>query len=252
MKAGVYMVEQIATGRVYIGSSINLHRRLKRHASRLRIGQHANRALQKAWNKHGEAAFRFRPLFICAPDDLVFFEQRAVDHFRSNVKPYGFNVRAAVESNRGNPGNDRNSPGARYGRLTLVRLAERLENGNKWLCRCDCGRETVANVAAVRQGSIRSCGCIKTEMLQTRYRHKPGERYGRLTLVEPRGLDSRQLALWLCRCDCGAEKISPISFVKRGKVRSCGCLRVEIASRRVAAIHARRRGVMLGGQGGGA
>ncbi len=31
-------------------------------------------------------------------------------------------------------------------------------------------------------------------------------------------------AFWLCRCDCGAEKIIAASNLKRGMPRSCGCL----------------------------
>ena len=33
---------------------------------------------------------------------------------------------------------------------------------------------------------------------------------------------------WLCKCDCGNEKIVLGSNLKNGCVKSCGCLRVDV------------------------
>jgi hypothetical protein len=52
----------------------------------------------------------------------------------------------------------------------------------------------------------------------------PGERHGRLTLVEPTRKGSR--AVW--RCDCGAFHGATVSAVRVGHVRSCGCLHRDI------------------------
>ena len=60
--------------------------------------------------------------------------------------------------------------GQRFGRLTVLRLAtvdERpavLNAGAYWVCRCDCGRETVARGYALRKGQTRSCGCLQREL----------------------------------------------------------------------------------------
>lgn len=66
-----------------------------------------------------------------------------------------------------------------------------------------------------------------------------GNRYGRLTVIRRADLDGSHDVMWLCRCDCGGEKVARGSKLRRGEVRSCGCLeretRVKNGSKR--AIH---------------
>jgi hypothetical protein len=51
--------------------------------------------------------------------------------------------------------------GNRYGRFTVVRLAQR-RNGRLWLCRCDCGSMRIKRIVEFRHGTV-SCGCLKNE-----------------------------------------------------------------------------------------
>jgi hypothetical protein len=58
-----------------------------------------------------------------------------------------------------------------------------------------------------------------------------GQRFGRLTVlkrtddyISPSG---NRLVQWLCRCDCGSEKITTSASLKRGTAQSCGCLHKE-------------------------
>ena len=44
-----------------------------------------------------------------------------------------------------------------------------------WLCRCDCGNEVIATTGAINFGSVKSCGCLKTESLRERLSLKEGE-----------------------------------------------------------------------------
>lgn len=55
---------------------------------------------------------------------------------------------------------------------------------------------------------------------------RTGFRRGRLTVVS---LDRRdgKMSWWLCRCDCGKEKIINAVHFTAGKTRSCGCLHRE-------------------------
>jgi hypothetical protein len=47
-----------------------------------------------------------------------------------------------------------------------------------------------------------------------------------LTVISARcGTSKEGKALYLCRCDCGKEKILPVSRVARGTIKSCGCIR---------------------------
>lgn len=54
--------------------------------------------------------------------------------------------------------------GQRFGRLTVVGVHDIRNQQVRWLCRCDCGGEAIANSAHLRSGHTRSCGCIRREM----------------------------------------------------------------------------------------
>lgn len=49
--------------------------------------------------------------------------------------------------------------GQRYGKLTVLAPAENIGGRTAWLCRCDCGRETVVTTRHIRSGHTKSCGC---------------------------------------------------------------------------------------------
>lgn len=56
------------------------------------------------------------------------------------------------------------------------------------------------------------------------------QRFGRLIVQEryyPADEVKRKKTWWLCKCDCGNTKPVSAGHLKRGGVRSCGCLRQE-------------------------
>ena len=56
---GVYKILNIVDGKIYVGSSVDIQRRIKCHMHELRKGTHNNKYLQSAWNKYGENSFEF-------------------------------------------------------------------------------------------------------------------------------------------------------------------------------------------------
>ena len=50
------------------------------------------------------------------------------------------------------------------------------------------------------------------------------KRFGKLTALKPVGKDRYGLTLWLCKCDCGGEKITNTNRLTTGHVMSCGCI----------------------------
>lgn len=54
---GVYRIRNVASRRVYVGSSVNVRLRCRRHLRFLQRGTHDNWLLQAAWAKHGPQAF---------------------------------------------------------------------------------------------------------------------------------------------------------------------------------------------------
>lgn len=53
-----------------------------------------------------------------------------------------------------------------------------------------------------------------------------GLRFGRLLVIQLAGRKSRYLA-WLCKCDCGNEKVVVSGHLRDGGTQSCGCLKAE-------------------------
>lgn len=49
--------------------------------------------------------------------------------------------------------------GQRFGKLTVLAPAENIGSRTAWLCRCDCGQETVVPTRRLRDGRRTSCGC---------------------------------------------------------------------------------------------
>ena len=99
--AGVYEIRNTLDGKVYIGSSVHVGKRIAAHRCALKRGDHSSAHLQAAWNKHGAESFVFRPLLLCAEKDLLFYEQRLIDGFKANDPARGYNKRPVVASNAG-------------------------------------------------------------------------------------------------------------------------------------------------------
>lgn len=68
--------------------------------------------------------------------------------------------------------NDPSIAGSIFYRLTLLRP----EAGRFWTCRCSCGSIVSKNFYDVTRGSIRSCGCLKSE--RTAERNKANATHG--------------------------------------------------------------------------
>jgi len=85
--SGIYEIRCLANNKIYIGSSSNLRKREYRHFFLLKSENHDNAKLQKAFNKYDRRNFAFRVLFYCAPDQLIPYEQMAI-----NVLSPEFNI----------------------------------------------------------------------------------------------------------------------------------------------------------------
>ena len=114
--------------------------------------------------------------------------------------------------------------GERYARLTVLKRAGSDKRKHaRWLCRCDCGKETVVRGDHLRNGRISSCGCYHDEF---KLKDETGSRYGRLVVLG-RAKSGDHGALWRCQCDCGKEVIVRGHALRSGKTHSCGCLNRE-------------------------
>lgn len=56
--------------------------------------------------------------------------------------------------------------GMRFNRLTVIRSAEKSKTGEtRWVCKCDCGNETIVQSNNLKSGLVKSCGCLRHEYL---------------------------------------------------------------------------------------
>lgn len=109
--------------------------------------------------------------------------------------------------------------GQKYGMLTVIGQAESSATGHRrWICRCDCGAETIVFGSNLKRGSTVSCGCKHKNDLT-------GQKIGMLTVLErsdrygSRG--NRKTQLWKCRCDCGAITYKATDTLTNPDVSMC-------------------------------
>ncbi len=87
MKSGIYCILNSDSGKVYIGSAMNLAKRKSDHFCHLRRSDHKNSKLQKSFLKHGESQFSFHLLEqVQDKKDLVGREQFWIDIFEPSER----------------------------------------------------------------------------------------------------------------------------------------------------------------------
>jgi hypothetical protein len=90
--SGVYQIRCIPTGKIYIGSAVDLRARWDKHRRSLCRGNHRNAHLQAAWNKYGEASFEFSVLEFVDASDLLRAEQAWINRTGCADRKIGFNI----------------------------------------------------------------------------------------------------------------------------------------------------------------
>jgi hypothetical protein len=125
--------------------------------------------------------------------------------------------------------------GKTYGRLTVLGRAprgDRKHTAAYWHCRCECGQQTNTSGHSLRDGTSRSCGCGNTDAIKRSLtKDETGKRYGRWTVLERQ--DNRGVGVrWLCRCDCGTEKVVDGKSLRFRQSQSCGCYQAEVCAER--------------------
>ena len=170
--SGVYKIEHVPSGRVYIGSAVNIRRRLHIHRCDLRLNRHHSSKLQRAWDKYGEAEFACTVLLQCDKTELLANEQRFLDSMSAVLT--GFNCNPTAGSWLGR----KHSPEARaklsalktgvphgVGHTVSSETRAKIGAANRGRQRTD---ETRAKLRAARIGKKPSLGMVHTEAARQR------------------------------------------------------------------------------------
>ena len=114
--------------------------------------------------------------------------------------------------------------GQRFNHLVVIGKAETRYRKLHWLCRCDCGNMTIVSSSGLKTGHTQSCGCFKDEVASdTHFEDLSGKKYGMLYVVKRVHNSRRGEVQYLCKCECGKEKVIRGIHIKNGNTRSCGC-----------------------------
>lgn len=123
--------------------------------------------------------------------------------------------------------------GQRFGRLTAInRTEQKRKSCYLWLCKCDCGNETLVDTYYLTHGQRKSCGCL----VNLPKRDLSGQVFGRLTVISPTEKRKHGGFVWECRCECGNTVFVSTYQLTSGVKRSCECLHVETATAHVNTI----------------
>ena len=145
MKTGIYKIEHIGSGKIYIGSAIDIDKRYGEHIRTLRRNTHHNRYLQHAWNKHGESQFVFDVVECTSSDILIEREQYYIDTFKVCDRNNGYNIAPTAGNSLGIKRSTETIENIRQSRLGTTLTNEHKENIGKGVSESQKYRDAMAS-----------------------------------------------------------------------------------------------------------
>lgn len=162
---GIYKITNIINGKVYIGQSVDINKRLIRH----RCNGSANRNyvpqshLYRAMHKYGIDKFRFEVLEECPKSELNSRERYYINKYNSTNARFGYNESPGGEG------------GTRVDRAKVINLW----NGDMTISaiarECNCGRNTV-------KGILNECGIDYKDEARERWVTQKSHKVSQYTL----------------------------------------------------------------------
>lgn len=102
MSSGVYKITCKGNNKIYIGSSIDILKRINSHSAALKSNRHINSHMQSSWNKYGPDSFKFEIIKMCNEEELLVIEQFWIDKLESYKRTIGFNRANTAGGGTGN------------------------------------------------------------------------------------------------------------------------------------------------------
>jgi group I intron endonuclease len=161
MKTGIYKIFNTATGKMYVGSAIDIDRRWADHKKLLKQGTHHSKKLQNSWLKHGPEAFEFSIIeFVLSKEELISREQYWIDAFECSG-PLGYNISPTAFSLLGFRHSEESIEkcrAAKRGKPMIPHVMEALRKANTGR---KLSEEHIAKVAASSTGRKKSAESIE-------------------------------------------------------------------------------------------
>jgi len=104
-----------------------------------------------------------------------------------------------------------------FSEWTVLHRVDSSKCGNvRWLCRCSCGNEKPVSVCNLSNGSSKSCGCLKNKINDL-----TGQVFNKWTVLKREGSNKCNNATYLCRCECGEERVIIGNNLTKNKSKGC-------------------------------
>jgi group I intron endonuclease len=101
LTTGIYAIINKDSLKVYIGSSVEIEKRIQKHFWKLNKGIHHSSHLQRSYSKYGRQRFEVMILEETSKDLLVQRDQYWLEKYKSYICDYGYNNRKVAERNEG-------------------------------------------------------------------------------------------------------------------------------------------------------
>ncbi len=114
--------------------------------------------------------------------------------------------------------------GRRFERLTVLGdVGKRTKNGKVlWHCLCDCGKITFVRGDHLKNGKVKSCGCLNDDLKRKRYKDLTGYENDNFKVIVKKESENQRVD-WLCECKhCG--NYTHLNSNEIEVTKSCGCL----------------------------
>lgn len=119
--------------------------------------------------------------------------------------------------------------GKKFGYLTVINFIKDDTKKTRWLCKCDCGKNKIVLAYALKDETVRSCGCLKQNVAIEKINKKKeiyiNSKHNKLTIIDLYIKNKRIYAK--CLCDCGNEANTTLNRVISKSTASCWCSRSE-------------------------
>lgn len=98
--SGIYKIENLINGKIYIGQSTHIRQRWTEHKKELRANRHGNEYLQRSWNKYGEKNFKHEIIELCPEEELDEKECYYINLYNAFDSDKGYNLTSGGGRNK--------------------------------------------------------------------------------------------------------------------------------------------------------
>lgn len=133
--------------------------------------------------------------------------------------------------------------GLQFNKLTIIERIEEKGKETQYKCKCACGKEIITTKNGLLSGHYQSCGCYKKERMSIIGKNNSnpkditGQKFGKLTALEPTEKRQGRSIIWKCQCECGAIHYASVSNLQNGDVNRCNnCKVLSIGEEKIKAL----------------